>query len=97
MEEGGRNRTPDRLPKEEREALFTVCDRALLATVELLRPRRVVGFGKFAEGRAREALKGHEVEVGGILHPSPASPAANAGWAEKVDRQLAEQGIEISP
>ncbi|HAE10628.1 MAG TPA: single-stranded DNA-binding protein, partial [Opitutae bacterium] len=32
-------------------------------------------------------------KIGKILHPSPASPAANRGWAEAAARQLEEQGI----
>ncbi|MFB6260581.1 MAG: single-stranded DNA-binding protein, partial [Thiohalorhabdaceae bacterium] len=53
MEASGRNRTPDKLPKAEREALFAVCDRALIATIDCLRPRWVLGIGRFAEARVR--------------------------------------------
>jgi single-strand selective monofunctional uracil DNA glycosylase len=28
-----------------------------------------------------------------ILHPSPASPAANRGWADKATRQLQAAGV----
>ena len=52
MEEGGRNRTPDKLPKDERAQLFETCDRALRATVDLLQPRIVIGVGAFARKRA---------------------------------------------
>lgn len=97
MEESGRNRTPDKLPKEEREALFSRCDRALIQIVETLRPRWVVGIGRFAETRARGALEGGEVGVGGILHPSPASPAANRGWSESAERELSDLGIQLPP
>jgi single-strand selective monofunctional uracil DNA glycosylase len=93
LEESGRNRTPDKLPKEEREALFAACDRALAATVEMLSASMVIGVGKFAEDRARVALAGSSVAFGRILHPSPASPAANKGWAEAVNRALAELGV----
>ena len=93
LEEGGRNRTPDKLPREEREALFEVCDRALLRIVATVRPRIVIGIGKFAEARAREALDG--VSIGSILHPSPASPLANRGWAPQAEKQLAELGVAL--
>lgn len=93
LEEGGRNRTPDKLPSAEREALFAACDRGLQRIVEHLRPRMVIGVGRFAETRAREALEG--VEIGSILHPSPASPLANRGWAPQAERQLAEMGFEV--
>lgn len=95
MEESGRNRTPDRLPAAECAPLFAACDRALLDTVERLRPRLVVGIGRFAEDRARAALDGAGFGIGRILHPSPASPAANRGWAETAERQLAELGIGV--
>lgn len=91
MENSGRNRTPDKLPAAEREALYAVCDDALRKTVEAMQPRLVVGVGAFARQRARIALEGLGCEIGSILHPSPASPAANRGWAETVERQLREE------
>jgi single-strand selective monofunctional uracil DNA glycosylase len=33
------------------------------------------------------------VTVGKILHPSPASPRSNTGWAAAASRQLVEQGV----
>lgn len=95
MEESGRNRTPDKLPAAEREPLFAVCDRALRRTIEQLGPRVVVGVGRFAEERARQALDGLELEVGRILHPSPASPAANRGWSAAAGSQLEGLGIPL--
>jgi single-strand selective monofunctional uracil DNA glycosylase len=91
MENSGRNRTPDKLPAAEREALYAVCDDALRKTVEAMQPWLVVGVGAFARQRARIALEGLGCEIGSILHPSPASPAANRGWAETVERQLREE------
>lgn len=95
MEESGRNRTPDKLPAEERRSLFAVCDRSLRLTMEALAPRLVVGVGRFAESRARIALEGLGIEIGRILHPSPASPAANRGWSEAAHRQLEELGAPL--
>jgi single-strand selective monofunctional uracil DNA glycosylase len=99
LEDSGRNRTPDKLRKPERQALFAACDRALRRTVETLSPRLVIGIGKFAEDRARLALDGADeatdFEIGRILHPSPASPAANRGWAEQAERGLAALGIRL--
>jgi single-strand selective monofunctional uracil DNA glycosylase len=93
MEESGRNRTPDKLPPSERTQLFAACDDALAKVVAELRPRLVVGVGRFAERRAREAL-GSGIELGCILHPSPASPATNRDWAGTVDAQLRALGFE---
>jgi len=54
----------------------------------------VIGVGAFAEKRARLAL-GDAVEIGTILHPSPASPLANRGWAGTAEKQLVACGIAI--
>jgi single-strand selective monofunctional uracil DNA glycosylase len=95
LEEGGRNVTPDRLPAGERTELFAACDRALRRAIAALDPRLVVGVGTFAEDRAREALAGTGLPIGRVLHPSPASPAANRGWAEAVEGTLRELGVEL--
>ncbi|MEM7264006.1 MAG: uracil-DNA glycosylase family protein [Planctomycetota bacterium] len=96
MEESGRNRTPDKLPAAERDPLYEACDRALRAVVEQLEPEWVIGVGAFAESRARATLDGLDVKIGRVLHPSPASPIANRGWAEQADQQLEELGIDLS-
>jgi len=93
IEASGRNRTPDKLPRDEAERLFAPCDRALAEVVAALRPRLVVGVGAFAEGRCRVALAGAGVGIGRVLHPSPASPAANRGWAEQAERELGRMGV----
>ncbi len=94
MEESGRNRTPDKLNKEERNALIRICDDALLKTVETLQPSWLIGVGRFARLRAEQALSGVNLKIGEILHPSPASPAANRGWRERITAQLEEMGIQ---
>ena len=95
MEASGRNRTPDKLPAREREPLFEACDEALRRLVEWCEPGVVIGVGAFAAERAREALGAGGPPVGTILHPSPASPAANRGWAGQAERQLRTLGIRI--
>ena len=89
-----RNRTPDKLAPAERSALFAVCDRALVASCEELAPTLVVGVGEFAYRRAKAALP-PSVRVARVLHPSPASPAANRGWAEQAERQLLALGVSF--
>ncbi len=96
MDESGRNRTPDRLPAAERAPLYEACNEAFAKVTEVLQPMLVVGIGGFAEKRAREAL-GDEAAIGCILHPSPASPAANRDWAGGVDAQLRELGFVPGP
>ena len=93
MEESGRNRTPDKLPASEKKPLEEACDRHLREIVEILEPEWLIGVGGFAKKRAEEALRGMEIKIGAILHPSPASPAANRGWAEAATKQLKEQEI----
>ncbi|MDH5675773.1 MAG: single-stranded DNA-binding protein [Myxococcales bacterium] len=99
MEESGKNRTPDKLPAAERDPLFEACDSHLRALVNALEPSWVIGVGKFAEARARAALKDHaraaDISIATVLHPSPASPLANRGWAEQAERQLQALGLSL--
>ncbi|MBL8344797.1 MAG: single-stranded DNA-binding protein [Rubrivivax sp.] len=104
LEESGRNFTPDKLPAERRRAVEQACDNHLAATLAALQPEWAIGVGGFAEKCLRSVLEGDRVDsalarsirVAQILHPSPASPAANRGWSEAVDRKLAELGV-LSP
>lgn len=103
LEASGRNFTPDRLPAAERRAVAEACDRHLAAALAALEPEWAIGVGGFAERRLRAVLESGAVDgdlarrirVGQILHPSPASPAANRGWSEAVDRQLAQLGVPV--
>ncbi len=95
--EGGRNLTPDKLLVVEQGPLLAACDGHLRQVVEILGPEWVIGVGAWAEQRARQALAGLPVQVGRVLHPSPASPAANRGWSEAATRQLVEQGVWSAP
>ncbi len=96
MESGGRNRTPDKLSVEARRILEPACDAAVRNVVRILKPRSVIGVGAFAAKRASKALAGLDLPIHQILHPSPASPAANRGWAPQVERQLQEAGYELA-
>ena len=89
----GRNVTPDKLPVAEQTPLLAACDLHLRQLVEAQQAEFVIGVGAWAEARCKIALKGLNVTIGKVLHPSPASPAANRGWAEAATRQLLEQGI----
>lgn len=101
LEESGRNFTPDKLPAAERRAVQAACDRHLAAALAALRPQWAIGVGGYAERCLRTVLEGdsidsalaRRIQVAQILHPSPASPAANRGWAEAVDHTLAGLGI----
>jgi single-strand selective monofunctional uracil DNA glycosylase len=93
LEAQGRNRTPDKLPATEKRALYASCDDALRKSVLALEATIVIGIGAFAHGRIKAALKGVDVTIGTILHPSPASPAANRGWARQAEKQLIDLGV----
>lgn len=94
MEASGKNRTPDKLASAERAALAAACDRHLGRMIELLAPQWVIGVGAYAEQQARKVLGGR-VKIGRILHPSPASPAANRGWAGLAVAELRALGISV--
>jgi single-strand selective monofunctional uracil DNA glycosylase len=57
----------------------------------------VIGVGSFAANQARVALASTGLPVMSILHPSPASPAANRGWVAHVERQLLAHGVDLPP
>jgi single-strand selective monofunctional uracil DNA glycosylase len=96
MEKSGANRTPDKLPVSERAPLYAACDEALRAIVAELRPKTIIGVGAFARDRAKEALAGIDgLNITTVLHPSPASPRANRGWAKEVEVDLEKAGIAL--
>jgi single-strand selective monofunctional uracil DNA glycosylase len=98
MSESGANLTPDKLSAAEMQPVEQACLAHLAEVIEILRPSFLIGIGGFAEERLRRAAEnsgsaGNAARIGRILHPSPASPAANRGWAEAASRQLAELGV----
>ena len=95
IESSGRNRTPNNLRKEEKTALLKACDRALRRTIEYLKPRFVIGVGKFAQERIRATLSDTTLTVGGITHPSPANPRANRGWEVLIKKEFQALGIKF--
>ncbi len=95
IEAGGRNFTPDKLPAAETVKLNEHCDTHLGSVISALRPEWVIGVGAFAEAcvnRVKEAIGG-TFKTGRILHPSPASPAANRDWAGAATKQMVKMGI----
>ena len=83
------------------EGLYAACDRHLASALRVLTPQWAIGIGGFAEKRIRSVLEGdlldsvlaRGIRAGCILHPSPASPLANRGWAEAAEKQLAALGV----
>lgn len=97
MESSGRNFTPDKLPVTESAPLYAVCDKALHELILYLQPEYLIGVGAFAEKRLSSAIPaGYTAKLGKILHPSPASPAANRGWAQAAEKQLMAMGVILA-
>jgi len=95
MKDTGANLTPDKIKAAEMIAVDAVCQKHLRRMIEVLEPEFLIGVGAYAEKQmnlAKEEL-GASAVVGKILHPSPASPAANRGWAAAAHKQLRELGV----
>ena len=54
---------------------------------------RMVAINPAPVRLCKRLLAGTDIRIGRVLHPSPASPAANRGWAEAATRQLAALGV----
>jgi single-strand selective monofunctional uracil DNA glycosylase len=97
LEDSGRNRTPDKLPAAEMAPVTAACDAHLLSVIQTLQPEWALGVGGFAEKClqrvCRDLPAGQTPRVDTILHPSPASPAANRGWEEAVEKKLRLLGL----
>lgn len=88
-----KNITPDKLKKEEREALDNVCNSYLKDVVELVEPKALIGVGKYAEDKFEKLFDKSEYIISSIIHPSPGNPQANNGWKEKTEAKLTELGL----
>ncbi len=97
MSESGKNITPDQLPKSELEPVEAACRWYLAQMIQEMRPEYLIGVGAFAEMQFKRTVEQHLPDytgtIGKILHPSPASPVANRGWAEAATKQLVAMGV----
>jgi single-strand selective monofunctional uracil DNA glycosylase len=89
----GSNLTPDKLPAASAAPLHAACDDHLRRLVELIQPEWLIGVGDFAAKRAALVFGETSLKIGKVLHPSPASPAANRGWAGQAGQQLRALGV----
>lgn len=89
----GRNLPPDKLPACQKGSLYAACDHHLRRVVDFLKPEWLIGIGGFAEKRAQLLFRSSGLRIGRILHPSPASPAANRDWSRNATRQLTTLGV----
>lgn len=99
LDEGGRNLTPDKLPQSYRRELNRCCDDHLKTVLTILQPEYLIGIGKYAEKRLKAVVDAMDPEfqagrrIAAVLHPSPASPLANKGWAAAAEKQFREMGL----
>lgn len=84
------NITPDKIDKDDRKKLEAICDEALEDVIGVLTPKHIVGIGNYAAKRAATITGRHVIR---LPHPSPASPAANAGWVEAARAVLTSAGL----
>ncbi|XP_067143296.1 single-strand selective monofunctional uracil DNA glycosylase-like [Centruroides vittatus] len=90
----GKNITPPQLNVSTRNDLNAICDEALRKVVNLLNVKILIAVGKYAEERAKIALRRiSEITICNIMHPSPINPAANKGWNEIVKKQLQDLDV----
>ncbi len=94
MQSSGANLTPDKLTGPQVQKLTEACDAHLAQVIQALEPQWLIGVGDFAKNQAlKQQARFAHLKVGKILHPSPASPAANRDWAGQATRQMHEMGI----
>ncbi|MCB1131303.1 MAG: single-stranded DNA-binding protein [Verrucomicrobiae bacterium] len=95
MSATGANITPDKIGTAEMAPVEEACERHLTTAVATLKPEFLVGVGAYAEAKLQSAAAaaGSKAKVCRVLHPSPASPAANRGWAEAATKQLGAAGV----
>ncbi len=88
MSQTGANITPDKLTVAERDAVDRICLEHLRCIVEILEPEHLIGVGAYARERLEKIDSPSRHAVSQILHPSPASPAANRDWAGTAVKQM---------
>jgi single-strand selective monofunctional uracil DNA glycosylase len=97
MDEGARNITPDKLSVSESLSLDTHCDVHLRTMLSLIQPEFAIGIGAYAQACLVRACAAEpslqHITINKILHPSPASPAANKDWAGQATKQLKSAGV----
>ncbi len=93
MSASGANITPDKLPVAEIRPVEAACLAHLRQVIDIFKPEYLVGVGAYAEQRLREAVPNFSGIISKILHPSPASPAANRDWSGTAEKQLIDAGI----
>ena len=88
--QSGKNITPDKLTGPATQCLGSICNDHLLAVVDAMSIKRVIGIGRYAQRQVDALFK--NLELGWVPHPSPASPFANrnggADWRQAFEMVL---------
>ena len=96
MGKSGKNVTPPDMKIDVRNKLLQLCDETLKDVNELYSVKHIVGLGRFAETRAKKVVNDNlikNVDVSFLIHPSPASPAANKGWNDLAYKTLTDSKV----
>jgi single-strand selective monofunctional uracil DNA glycosylase len=97
MSHTGANITPDKLTAAERDAVDRICLAHLHAIITILEPQHLIGVGAYARERLENIHTPSLHRVAQILHPSPASPAANKDWSGTALKQLIQANVWEQP
>lgn len=90
---GVRNIAVNKMTGNAAGKMFALCDEHMDAVLRATRPEIAIGIGDWAERRLLRLAGLGSLQVGKILHPSPASPLANRGFAKVAAEQLRVLGV----
>ncbi|MEM6364296.1 MAG: single-stranded DNA-binding protein, partial [Planctomycetota bacterium] len=80
--------------RQKRDQLAEICDRHLKSVIDCFdQLEHVVGIGTYAANCFQRIELSSDIKQTRILHPSPASPAANRDWPGTVRAQLREAQV----
>ena len=83
------------LRSSDKKKVFELCDKSLFKIISSLHVTEVVTIGKIVHERLIKLKEkyGLDINIHYLMHPSPANPAANKGWAEIAERTLSKLNI----
>ncbi len=87
-----RNITPDKLSKKDRTLITTLCNDYLKDIISILEIKTAIGVGAYAYEKLRECAP-EGLRVIRMMHPSPASPAANRCFAKSTEELFRKEGL----
>lgn len=88
-----KNITPDHLPRDERSELEAICDSYLEDIIGMIKPKALIGVGKYAQEKLEYVNEDGQRIVSSIIHPSPGNPQANKDWNGKTITKMKELGL----